>query len=118
MGITWSVNQMDRHVRHEDNDDVVYNLHWDCVAEQDDMTHRIYGSQSLDLEDLNDFTSYSDLTEEQVMGWLMTALDVEELETKCQAGLDNKLTPVTAKGLPWVVVDDVEEMAVDGEEEG
>ena len=101
MGITWSVNQMDRYISHEDNDDVVYNLHWDCIAEQDGQHHRVYGAQSLDLENLDEFTPYSDLTEEQVMGWLMDALDVEDIEAGCQAGLDQKLNPVKAVGLPW-----------------
>jgi hypothetical protein len=55
----------------------------------------------LDLENLDEFTAYSDLTEEQVMGWLMDALDVEEIEGQCQAALDKKLSPTKATGLPW-----------------
>ena len=109
MSISWSVNQMDRHISHEDNDDVVYNLHWDCIAEQDGQRHRVYGAQSLDLENLDEFTPYSDLTEEQVMGWLMDALDVEGIEAGCQAELDLKLNPTQAVGLPWGDADGEEE---------
>ena len=109
MSISWSVIQMDRYISHGDNDDVVYNLHWDCVAEQDGKTHRMYGCQLLDLENLDEFTAYSDLTEEQVMGWLMNAVNVEEIEAACQSGLDLKLNPVQAVGLPWRDADGEEE---------
>ena len=109
MSISWSVNQMDRHISHEDNDDVVYNLHWDCIAEQDGQRHRVYGTQFLDLENLDEFTPYSDLTEGQVMGWLMDALDIEDIETGCKAGLDLKLNPTQAVGLPWGDADGEEE---------
>lgn len=81
--------------------DVVYNLHWDCLAEQDGVSHRAYGSQVLDVGDLSNFTAYEDLTEEQVMGWLADTIDVGEIENLCQAALDEKLTPTKAKGLPW-----------------
>ena len=109
MSISWSVYQMNRYISHEDNDDVVYNLHWDCVAEQDGQTYRMYGTQALDLENLDEFTPYSDLTEEQVMGWLMDASDVEDIEAACQAGLEQKLNPPTLKGLPWRDADGEEE---------
>jgi len=109
MEISWSVHEMDRHITHKDKDDVVYTLHWHCIAEQDGQRHRVYGAQSLDLENLDEFTPFSDLTEEQVMGWLMDVLDIEGIEANCQAGLDLKLNPTKAVGLPWRDADGEEE---------
>ena len=94
---------MDRWITHEGKADVVYNLHWDCLAEQDGVSHRAYGTQVLDVGDLSNFTAYGALTEEQVVEWLRDAVDVEEIEGLCQAALDKKLSPTKATGLPWEV---------------
>jgi len=102
--ITWSINQCNRYSNHESGlEDVIFNLHWDCVGVEGEHRARAYGTRSLDLEDLNDFTSYSDLTEEQVMGWLQDALgeEVESTEANIQTQLDALITPPVLVGIPW-----------------
>jgi hypothetical protein len=100
---------MDRWITHEDKADVVYNLHWDCLAEQDGVSHRAYGTQVLDVGDLSNFTAYGALTEEQVMTWLSEVIDVESVEDECRDGLEKKLNPTILKGLPWGNADGEEE---------
>jgi len=100
---------MDRYVSHEGKENVIYQLHWDCIATQDGVSNRMYGTHGLKLHDLSDFTAYEDLTEEQVMAWLADAIDVEEIEGRCQAGLEKKINPERLKGLPWEGVDGEEE---------
>jgi len=103
--ITWSVTQCERYTNHEEsgNTDVIFNLHWDCVAAEDEHSARVYGSQSLDLSDLSSFTAYADVTESQVIGWLQDSLGdkVESLETNAQTQLDSLLIPPVLKGVPW-----------------
>ena len=104
--ITWRVTQCDRYTNHAEsgNDDVIFNLHWDCVAVEGGHTARHYGSLSLNLDDLSDFTSYADVTEEQVMGWLQDGLGEEGTqitEEAVQSALDNLLTPPVLNGVPW-----------------
>ena len=101
MEISWTVYQMHRHASHEGKEGVIYELHWDCIAKQDGHNHRINGCTTLDITDLNNFTNFSEVTEEQVMEWLMSAVDVETEEARCRAGLEKKLNPPTLKGLPW-----------------
>lgn len=104
--ITWSVTQCDRYTNHAEsgNDDVIFTLHWDCVAVEDEHSARHYGTLSLNLDDLSDFTSYADVTEAQVMGWLQDGLGEEvtqETEDAVQTALDRLLTPPVLKGVPW-----------------
>ena len=105
--ITWTVTQCDRYTNHAEsgNDDVIFTLHWDCVAVEDGHRARVYGSQSLNLSDLSSFTAYADVTESQVMGWLQDGLGEEGTQITdeaVQSALDKLLTPPVLKGVPWV----------------
>ena len=109
MEISWRVYEMDRHASYEDKEDVIYFLHWECIASQDGHGHRITGCSPLDMTDLSGFIDYANVTEEQVMTWLTDTVDVESLEDKCRDGLEKKLNPVTLNGLPWGGADGEEE---------
>ena len=84
------------------NADTVFNVHWRLNAEDDantvkDMegndvpaTATVYGTQSLDTEDLSDFTAFADLTASDVQGWVEAAMG-EEAVTNMKAGLDAQI---------------------------
>lgn len=52
-----------------------------------------------------DFTPFNQLTEEQVLSWVKSEVNVSEIEAQVQGILNKKLAAISAKetltGLPW-----------------
>jgi len=102
---TWHIAQLERKI----SDGVVYTAHWTVTANRevtgsDDLTASSYGSIGFGDPDPNNFTPYEDLTEGQVVGWVLSALGDEQVETICSglsAQLDLQQNPVDASGIPW-----------------
>ena len=102
---TWNIAQLERKI----SDGVVYTAHWTVTATRavtggDDLTTSSYGSIGFSEPDPDNFTPYADLTEGQVVGWVLAALGDEQVETICDgltAQLDTKQNPVDASGTPW-----------------
>tara|TARA_R100001163_G_scaffold64846_1_gene60143 strand:+ start:1740 stop:2084 length:345 start_codon:yes stop_codon:yes gene_type:complete len=87
-----------------DKEDVVFNVHWkltgidDANNDENDNPHTttIYGSQILDTSDLSSFTNFEDLSNEQVTGWVESALGenkVEETKNSIADSIANLVTP-------------------------
>ena len=101
----WGVAQLERKI----SDGAVYTAHWTVTATRevtgsDDLTAGSYGSIGFGAPDPDDFTPYADLTEGQVVGWVLAALGDEQVETICEglsSQLDTQETPVDASGIPW-----------------
>jgi hypothetical protein len=102
---TWNIAQLERKL----SDGAVYTAYWTVnatreITGEDNLTADSYGSIGFDEPDPNNFTPYADLTEGQVVGWVLTALGDEQVETICDgltAQLDVKQNPVDAFGIPW-----------------
>ena len=102
---TWNIAQLERKV----SDGAVYTAHWTVTTTRevtggDDLTAGSYGSIGFGEPDPNNFTPYADLTEGQVVGWVLNALGDEQVKTICDgltAQLDAKQKPVDASGVPW-----------------
>ena len=90
---TWDVKTVD--VKEIDSKaDTVFNVHWRLKAEDDANTVKdiqgndipatasVYGTQSLDTEDLSDFTAFADLTASDVQGWVEAAMGEDEVQAK------------------------------------
>ena len=77
------------------NADTVFNVHWRLTGTDDanndadgnPQTASVYGTQSLDTEDLSDFTAFADLTVSDVQGWVEAAMGEDEVQAK-KDGLD------------------------------
>ena len=101
----WGIAQLERKI----SDGAVYTAHWTVAATRevtggDDLTAGSYGSIGFGEPDPDDFTSYADLTEGQVVGWVLAALGDEQVETICKgltAQLTDKKKPVNGAGIPW-----------------
>ena len=101
----WNIAQLERKI----SDGVVYTAHWTVTATREvtgenDLTASSYGSIGFGDPDPDNFTPYEDLTEGQVVGWVLAALGDEQVETICSglsAQLDAKQNPVDASGIPW-----------------
>lgn len=105
MQYSWIISQLECYPQHEGNQDVVFTIHWRRQATDGTHTADIYASQSVTLEPDAPFTPYDQLTEEQVIGWLETALGAETLaaqETALDQQIENQINPpVIRPKLPW-----------------
>lgn len=86
MTYTWNNKTVDTYPSLEGESDVIFNVHWRLTGADDSgNTGSVYGTQSLETSDLSDFTSFADITEEQVNGWVEAAMGEEEVQAKKDA---------------------------------
>ena len=86
----WNVNTVDVHPHEEGHDDVIYNIHWSVAKVDGDYSAHSYGTQSLDISDLSDFTAFADVTADMVKGWVINAMGEEEV-ANLEASLDSQI---------------------------
>ena len=105
--MNWKINTLEYT---NDNDKGVVTAHWDCshtetVGEGDDAlsySGRRYGSCSFQPDaSSEDYIAFDDLTEEIVLGWVQSTLDVEEVEASLLAQIEEQKNPKVLKGLAW-----------------
>lgn len=105
----WDVSTVDTYPTKDSNSDVVYNVHWRLTATDDanndsdgnPQTSSVYGSQSLDTDDISSFTAFADLTSSDVQGWVEAALNandkdyVKNMKANLDAQIAEKITPTS-----------------------
>lgn len=109
---TWNCKTVDTYPTHSDSqdpaneqNDVIYNVHWSLSGQliENEVTHSasIIGTQTLSTEDLSSFTSWDDLTHDQVIAWTtgsMIAQDSGSVDTKkasVSSSINLKINPVS-----------------------
>lgn len=101
--ITWTVTQMDCYPQADNKTDVVFNVHWTCSGVQETYYGSVYSTCSVPLAGDAPFTTYADLTQDQVLGWIWAnGVDKASAEAAVQSNIDNQINPVTIQPpLPW-----------------
>jgi len=93
---TWDCKTVDVQTI-DGNEDTVFNVHWRLTGEDDsNNASTVYGAQLLDTTDLSNFTAFADLTNEQITGWVQSALGedrVAELKTNVSNKIAELVTP-------------------------
>jgi len=102
---TWSILQMDAYPEAYGETNVVFNIHWSLTGEEAGFTSSIYGSQGLSIAPDATFTPYADLTEDQVIEWLMEAMGADQV-IACKQSVSQQINnqivpPVVTPPLPW-----------------
>ena len=95
---TWAIANLERNT----SDGKVIVAHYTVSAKNDTYSAGAYGSLGFDGEIE---TPFSELTEQQIVGWVTDSLGEEkviEIEAALQNQLDEQRTPTKAAGLPWV----------------
>jgi hypothetical protein len=73
------------------NEDTVFNVHWRLTGEDDsNNASTVYGTQILDTSDLSSFTAFADLTNDQITGWVQSALGEDEV-TELKSNVSNQI---------------------------
>jgi hypothetical protein len=94
---TWDCKTVDCYPEHDDHSDVVYNIHWrlNAVSDEQDAegnnySASVYGTHSVNADDISDFIPFADLTNEIVTGWVTDGMGEEEV-ANLKSGLDTKI---------------------------
>ena len=94
---TWDCKTVDTYPTHDSHSDVVYNVHWRLNAESDqqdaegnDYTASVYGTHSVNADDISSFVPFADLTNDLVTGWVTTGMGEDEVAS-LKSGLDNDI---------------------------
>jgi hypothetical protein len=104
--VTWDVSGLDRKLPDGDTcpEGAIYAGGWTATYEEDGQSAYAYGSVGFSDPDPEDYIPYSELTKEQVLGWIKGILGEEQV-TAIEASLVDKvqniLNPTTANGVPW-----------------
>ena len=86
MTYTWDNKTVDTYPLLEGESDVIFNVHWRLTGEDDNENiGSSYGTIALDTSDLTDFTAFADITEDDINGWVETALGADEVQAKKDA---------------------------------
>tara|TARA_R100000951_G_scaffold98146_1_gene88008 strand:- start:58 stop:390 length:333 start_codon:yes stop_codon:yes gene_type:complete len=59
--------------------DVVHTVHWSYTASEEEDSQTYIDRLSLDLNNMTEFISYSELTRETVISWVSTSIPNEEI---------------------------------------
>ena len=95
MNITWTINNLERQA----SDGLVTVVHWGATASDGDYVASIVNT--LQVERGDSFTAFDSLTEQDVLGWVQTALGQDTVEASLQTQIDALKNPVQEAGLPW-----------------
>jgi hypothetical protein len=98
----WQIVSMPSYPQEAGESDVVFQVNWQCQAQEDTYTALSAGSVPVTYTAGSPFTPYDQLTQEQVWGWINPSIDRPEIETNLQALIDAQKNPtVVTPPLPW-----------------
>ena len=96
MNIEWNVVNMERKT---DNGFVV-TVHYTINAVDGEVTASTYGTVGY-TQEVDNFTSFEQLTKDQVVGWVQTSLDKDAVEASLASQIEAQKNPVSSSGTPW-----------------
>jgi hypothetical protein len=96
MEFTWNVVQMER----KTSDGFVVTVHYTVNAVDGEYTASTYGTVGY-TQGEGSYVPYSDLTKEQVIGWVKDSIGQSTVEESLAAQITAQKNPVQLSGLPW-----------------
>lgn len=120
----WNCRTVDTYPTHSGETDVVYNVHWRVtgISEELDANGNPYsstniGTQSLNTEDLSNFTAFDSIVHSDVVAWVKEAMGAEQVAS-IEESIENQINAlITPVSVTLKVADDpAEEEAVSEEE--
>lgn len=90
----WVISAVECKVKDGNLDNVIFTAHWRFNAkDENDVSAELYGAQSFEAPDEENFTAFEDVTTEQVIGWLKSYLDVEEMKLNLDKQINLLVNP-------------------------
>ena len=91
----WNVNPMDCVIDEDGLTNVVQTVHWRLIGtDENGVSSDVYGAQSFPKAEAEGYIPFEDLTEEIVVGWLTSVLDVPAMEAQIEAAINLINNPV------------------------
>jgi hypothetical protein len=94
---TWNCKTVDVYPEHDSHSDVVYNVHWrlNAVSDQQDAegnnySASVYGTHSVNADDISSFVPFADLTNDTVTGWVTAGMGDDEVAS-LKSSLDDQI---------------------------
>lgn len=98
MVFDWIISAMDCKIHEGEMTDVVQTVHWRYnatdVVEEKTYFAEMYGATAVGEPTPENFTSYPDLTKEQVVGWLEETLDVTAMQENLTKQIELQINPI------------------------
>lgn len=98
MVFDWIISAMDCKIHEGEMTDVVQTVHWRYnatdVVEEKTYFAEMYGATAVGEPTPENFTSYPDLTKEQVVGWLEETLDVTTMQENLTKQIELQINPI------------------------
>jgi hypothetical protein len=101
---TWTYPAFDCRVNENGLQKVVTTVHWRYRGtDEDGITGETYGAQSIGEPNPDAFTPFTQISEEQVIGWMEANLDMDAIQGNIISQINLIKTPVTETlSAPWV----------------
>ena len=96
---TWKINNLERTTA----DDYVLVVHYGVDATDGEYSKGAYGTVSFNPETMPASTPFAELTEETVLSWVATKVDMANVEAQLGAVIEEMKSPTVVAGMPWVV---------------
>lgn len=88
--------------RIDDLSDVVVRVHWQLFAQDGELFGRVTRGTVMSPPSSDNFTDFTNLTEDQVLSWIKATVDWNEVEQAALADLERVRNPETvSKNRPW-----------------
>lgn len=101
----WNIKQLACKPQEEGKSNVVVTADWTVSVTDGTYTSSLYGTQEFSLNTESNFTPFENLTKDQVVGWVQSAMgidDVTALQQKLDTQLEEQINPPIIKPkLPW-----------------
>ena len=102
--ITWNISVLNCIPQTAEGADYVVCCHWQCNGVDGDYNGSVYSTCSFPVVQGEAFTPYADLTQEQVLGWILAnGVDKAATEAAVEQQIQNQINPpIVSPPLPWV----------------
>lgn len=89
----WNCKTVDVYPMDGDYTDVVYNVHWIVTGKDEDadVSAINIGTQVLDTSSITDFIPFNELTNEEVVAWVKSAMG-EEMVSKLEDNIEKEIS--------------------------
>lgn len=90
---SWLINALEYAPELDGLPKVIVNVNWTYIGKKDDVVQSVYGSQPVGKPNEEDFIPFEDITEDEVIGWLESELDVPALQLTLAQQIENIINP-------------------------
>jgi hypothetical protein len=108
ISITWSIEKMECYQEVDGLSDVVFNVYWRADATSGIFTASFDGSVTITPSGDSGFTPYNQLSQDQVIDWVKSALgdcEITSLEKMLEINIAGQPLPTTLSyALPWTLL--------------